>query len=244
MTTREKEFDAFLDSDAIDDDFFVEIVEKKLNIKREKFKLRVVAVRSAAGDGDNYNSLLYRVKIKVKLLESNENVSVDVIIKALLKTVKEFSDDFGYFDRERLIYEEILKSFEHIWLERANEVVEFAPHSYNFKTEPYEIIVLEDLKASGYEMLDRKVGCTLPQAKTLLSKLAKFHAAGAVCYRKVNFVIIQCCVSLSGGSDNKNSSNFLRVACFIAVLTVQIQHLKHQKKVLLQNLLSTFTSHL
>lgn len=194
MTAREQEFDAFLDSDAIGEDFFDEIVAKKLNIKRKKFKLRVVVVRSAACDGDNYNSLLYRVKIKVKLLETNENVSVDVIIKALLKTVKEFSDEFGYFDRERLIYEEILQSFEHIWLERANEVVQFGPQSYKFETDPYEIIVLEDLKASGYEMLDRKVGCTLPQAKTLLSKLSKFHAASAVCYRKVNYLIIQYCL--------------------------------------------------
>lgn len=196
MTSREKEFESFLDCDVLNDDFFSEIVEKKLNIAREKFKLRVVLVRSAADEGDNYNSLLYRAKIKVKVLETNENVSVNIIIKALLKSVKEFSDEFGYFDRERLIYGDILKSFSKLWFERANEVVEFGPQCYKFETDPYEIIVLEDLKASGYEMHDRKMGCTLPQAKLLLSKLAKFHAASAVCYRKVNLIFIHshmCC---------------------------------------------------
>jgi hypothetical protein len=46
--------------------------------------------------------------------------------------------------------------------------------------------VLDDLKASGYEMLDRKIGLNLQQTKLFLDKLAKFHAASAVCYRKVS----------------------------------------------------------
>lgn len=183
MTAREKEFDEFLDCEILNDDFFAEIVEKKLKIPRDKFNLRLILVRPAAANNENYNALMYRVKIKVKLLETGENTNVNVIIKALLKT--EFSSAFSYFDREKLLYENILCSFEQLWLERANEVVEFGPQSYKFETSPYELIAMEDLKASHYEMLDRKVGCTLPQAKSLLSKLAKFHAAGAVRYCKV-----------------------------------------------------------
>jgi hypothetical protein len=116
-------------------------------------------------------------------LETGENTNVDVIIKALLKT--DYSAAFSYFDREKLLYENVLESFQKLWLERANEVVEFGPQSYKFESTPYELIVMEDLKASHYEMLDRKMGCTLPQAKSLLSKLAKFHAASAVRYCKV-----------------------------------------------------------
>lgn len=183
MTSRENEFDAFLDCEILSDDFFIEIVEKKLKISRDKFKLGLVLVRSAAANNENYNALIYRVKIKVKLLESDENINVNVIIKALLKT--DFSTAFSYFDREKLLYENILGSFEKLWLERANEVVEFGPQCYKFESTPYEIIVMEDLKASNYEMLNRKVGCTLPQAKSLLSKLAKFHAASAVRYCEV-----------------------------------------------------------
>lgn len=189
MTAREKEFEAFLDCDVICDEFFDEIVENNLKIARNKFQRKLVLIRSAAGDNDNYNSILCRVKIKVKLLESNENVSVNVILKASLKSAKEFTDKFGYFTRERLMYEDLLKSFESMWQECANEAIKFAPQSFKFVKDPYDIIVLEDLKASHYEMLDRKVGCTLPEAKLLLSKLAKFHAASAVRYRKVNVVL-------------------------------------------------------
>lgn len=191
MTAREKEFETFLDSDVICDDFFDEIVENKLNIARNKFQKRLVLVKSATGDNDNFNSILCRVKIKIKLLESNENISVDVLMKASLKAAKEFTDKFGYFTRERLMYEDLLKSFECMWQECANETLKFAPQSFKFVKEPYDIIVLEDLKMSQYEMLNRKVGCTLPEAKLLLLKLAKFHAASAVRYRKVN-VVLSC----------------------------------------------------
>jgi hypothetical protein len=183
MTAREKEFEEFLDCEILSDNFFIDIIEKKLKIPRDKLKLRLVLVRSAAANNENYNALMYRAKIKVKLLETGENTNVDVIIKALLKT--DYSAAFSYFDREKLLYENVLESFQKLWLERANEVVEFGPQSYKFESTPYELIVMEDLKASHYEMLDRKMGCTLPQAKSLLSKLAKFHAASAVRYCKV-----------------------------------------------------------
>lgn len=183
MTAREKEFDEFLDCEILSDEFFIEIVEQKLKISRDKFSLKLVLVRSAVGGNENYNALIYRAKIKTKLLENREILNVDVIIKALLKT--DFSAAFSYFDREKLLYEDILRSFEKLWHERANEVVEFGPQTYKFETQPYELIAMEDLKASHYEMLDRKVGCSLPLAKILLSKLAKFHAASAVRYQKV-----------------------------------------------------------
>lgn len=185
MTAREKEFEEFLDCEILSDEFFIEIAEKKLEIPRDKFILRLVLIRSAAANNENYNALMYRAKIKLKLLENGENTNVDVIIKALLKT--DYSATFSYFDREKLLYENVLASFEKLWLERANEVVVFGPQCYKFDSTSYELIVMEDLKASHYEMLDRKLGCTLSQAKSLLSKLAKFHAASAVRYCDVNY---------------------------------------------------------
>jgi hypothetical protein len=55
-----------------------------------------------------------------------------------------------------------------------------------FETEPYEIIVLDDLSGFGYVLKDRKVGIDLEHAKLVLSKLAKFHAASAIQYEKVS----------------------------------------------------------
>jgi hypothetical protein len=59
-----------------------------------------------------------------------------------------------------------------------------------FANEPYEIIVMEDLKAMGYESVDRKAGASIEQTKSFLSKLAKFHATSAIRYQKVFFLYL------------------------------------------------------
>ncbi|KAG5678863.1 hypothetical protein PVAND_008494 [Polypedilum vanderplanki] len=183
MSSRDEQSISFLNSDTVNDDFFIEIVENALNITRDKFKLKLVLLSPATGKNNNYVSVVYRAKIKIKLLESNENKSIDVIIKALLTTIKEFKE-FSVFPRERFMYEDIVQSFEEIWYNGTGEKIQFGPKSIKFETEPYEIIVLEDLKAMKYEMLERTAGLTLEQTKLLLSKLAKFHASSVIRYRK------------------------------------------------------------
>ena len=88
------------------------------------------------------------------------------------------------FSRERFMYEDIIKSFEAIW-RYAGEEIKFGPRCLKIETDPYEIIVLDDLKAEGYVMENRKVGLNLRQTKLLLIKLAKFHASSAIRYVKV-----------------------------------------------------------
>jgi hypothetical protein len=143
-----------------------------------------VLLSPATGKNENYMSVLYRAVIKIEVIETKERKNVDVIIKALLTTIKEIKE-FGVFPRERFMYDDILSSFEKIWLDKAGEVVEFGPRSIKFETDPYEIIVLDDLKADKYKMLDRKVGLNMTETKMILTKLAKFHAASAVRYQKV-----------------------------------------------------------
>ncbi|KAG5683603.1 hypothetical protein PVAND_012876 [Polypedilum vanderplanki] len=187
MSSRDAQSDSFLNSDVVDNDFFISIVERKLNIIRDKFKLRLILISPAIGKNENFVSIVYRAKIKIELLDNNERQSVDVILKVLLSTLEEFKK-FSVFPRERFMYENIIASFEKIWIERANEKVEFAPRCIKFETDPYEIIVLDDLKANGYEMLDRKIGLNLAQSKLALNKLAKFHAASAIRYQKDGIV--------------------------------------------------------
>jgi ATP-dependent exoDNAse (exonuclease V) alpha subunit len=188
MASKDEQSDLFLASDAMSDDFFIDIVEKKLKIARDKFKLRLVVITPAAGKNENFVCVVYRAKVKIQLLETKENVSVDVIIKALLSTLKEFKE-FGVFPRERFMYENILKSFEDIWYERTGKEIQFAPRSIKFETDPYELIVMDDLKAMEYAMLDRKIGADFSQTKVMLCKLAKFHAASAIRYQKVRYLV-------------------------------------------------------
>ncbi len=185
MASRDEQSDVFLNSDAISDDFFNDIVEKKLNINRDKFIIRLVLLTPATGKNENFVSVVYRAKIKIEILESKTRQSIDVIVKVLLSTMKEFKE-FSVFPRERFVYENVLSSYEKIWFDRTGEKIQFGPRSIKFETDPYEIIVLDDLKADYYEMLNRQVGLNMAQSKLLLIKLAKFHAASAVRYQSVS----------------------------------------------------------
>ncbi|XP_037030222.1 uncharacterized protein LOC119070043 [Bradysia coprophila] len=182
MASRDEQSDLFLNSDAVGDDFFYDIIEKKLDINRDKFTIRLVLLSPATGKNENFVSVVYRAKIKIEMLETKLRRSVDVIVKVLLSTMEELKA-FSVFPRERFMYEDVLSSYERIWLDRAGEKIRFGPRSIKFETDPYEIIVLDDLKAEKYEMLKRQAGLNLVQAKLLLEKLAKFHAASAIRYQ-------------------------------------------------------------
>lgn len=184
MSSRDEQSESFLNSDVVNDDFFISIIESKLNITRDKFKLRLALLSPATGKNENFVSIVYRVKIKFQLHETQELKFIDVVLKVLLTTLEDLKK-FSVFPRERFMYEDVIASFEKIWLERANEIIEFGPQCIKVETDPYEIIVLDDLKASHYVMLDRKIGLNETQSKLALSKLAKFHAASAVRYLKV-----------------------------------------------------------
>lgn len=187
MSSRDEQSDAFLNSEALNDEFFIDIVERKLKISREAFKLRLVFISPATGKNENYVSVVYRARINIELIESNQRQFVDVIVKALLSTLPELKE-WSVFPRERFMYEEIVESFEESLREKAKEEIEFGPKCVKVETDPYEIIVLDDLKADGYQMLNRKVGVDEIQAKLVLEKLAKFHAVSAVRYQKVSAV--------------------------------------------------------
>lgn len=186
MVSRDEQSNIFLNSDALNDEFFNDIIQKKLSLKSDQFKVRLVLLSHATGKNENYVSVVYRAKINIEIFENKERKFVDVIIKAMLSNLPEIKE-WSAFPREIFIYDNIISSFENIWKEKANEEIVFGPKCLKVSTEPYEIIVLDDLKAEGFEMLNRKVGVDLDQTKLVLSKLAKFHAAGAVMIQKVNF---------------------------------------------------------
>jgi len=188
MSTRDAASKSFLNSDAVNDEFFIEIVERKLNITRDQFKLRLVFIAPATGKNENYASVVYRAKISIEILETKEKKLVDVIIKALIVTMEEMKE-FAIFEREIVVYKDVIEDFENTFLERANEVVEFGPKCIKIMTKPYEIIVLDDLKAEGYIMAARKVGLGLEESKLVFSKLAKFHTASVIRHQKVCIII-------------------------------------------------------
>lgn len=176
-------FAAFLDSESVDDSFFKNIIEKKLEIKPEDFKLNLVLFSPATSKNENFVASVYRLKIKLNRKDRLE--SIDVIVKVLLSE-SEGLKSLSLFPRERVVYRNVLRAFEAIWVERGDKSVQFAPLSFNIKTKPYEVIVLDDLQSSGYKNLKRPNGMNFQEAKIVLSKLAKFHASSVLHSKLIN----------------------------------------------------------
>jgi hypothetical protein len=177
--------DQFFNSEIFCDEFFIEIVENKLKITRDTFKVRLALFTAASHKNVNYSSAVYRGKLKVQILaEIPKLENIDFYIKASFLTAPELKT-LSVYPREKLMYDNVVKSLERIWDEKMSIKVKFSPECYKILSDPYDIIVLEDLRSNGYEILDRKIGLDLNQAKLVLTKLGKFHAASAIRYQKV-----------------------------------------------------------
>lgn len=124
MSGRENQSDIFLESEAVNNDLFVGIVENALKIKRDQFKVRLVLLSPAAGNNENFTSVLFRTKIKI-LLNDGKKETVQVVMKVLLTLMQEMKE-FSVFRRERLMYEDVIASFEKVWLD-AGEEIQFGP---------------------------------------------------------------------------------------------------------------------
>ncbi|KXJ68058.1 hypothetical protein RP20_CCG006167 [Aedes albopictus] len=90
---------------------------------------------------------------------------------------------FSVFAREKHVYEQTLPAMEQLWAE-AGESVRFGPRCWKTVEGDTDIIVLDDLGDEGYSVANRQEGVGMEHVHVLLEKLAKFHAAGAVLYRK------------------------------------------------------------
>lgn len=66
MSSNNVDSELFLNSDTLDDEFFISIVENYLNINRDQFKLRLVLLSPATSANENFCSVLYRAKIKIQ----------------------------------------------------------------------------------------------------------------------------------------------------------------------------------
>lgn len=160
--------------------FSIDIVEKHLNISRENFTINSSKMTSATEQ--NFISDVYRLEFEVEI-HGDGNRIISVIMKVSENVTNEIKQ-LSVFAREQLVYDDMIISFENIWTEIGKKIL-FSPKCYKVTKIPYEMIVLEDLKADGYEMASKQLGLNLQQTKVVLSKLAKLHAASAVRYVKV-----------------------------------------------------------
>ncbi|CAH0562112.1 unnamed protein product [Brassicogethes aeneus] len=133
-----------------------------------------------SGRGDNYTASLYRLKLDghKKTNDGFDQWTTSIIYKCLpesaarreaYKSEKLFRNEVAFYTKVMPLYEKFQKSKENI----LSSTFQAIPKCYYARD---NLIVLEDLRLSGYEMADRKVGLNFKQITAVLDELAKFHA--------------------------------------------------------------------
>ncbi|XP_067005751.2 uncharacterized protein [Anabrus simplex] len=132
-----------------------------------------ITMANAVGDG--YTSDMYRVV--AKLQDSNER-RVIVKCQPLGGQREEMIKNLNAFETERKMLMEILPSMCKL-LEGAKpgEYEPFSAKCLYFGEDPVQFLVLEDLRHSGFTLVEMAKGLDLTHCKLVVRTLARFHAS-------------------------------------------------------------------
>lgn len=167
----------------LDRNFVAAILRHKEGQEVSVQQLRVV---KAVGKGENYASLLLRVGVDFTVEGTDHKPrTTSLIVKCfpLGELTQVFIRESGIFERELKMYTSTLPAI-HAILDEA-----FPPqHPRFFGTALHcdreEVIVLEDLRESGFRMCNRQAGLDLEHSELVLRNLARLHAASVLLHAR------------------------------------------------------------
>ncbi|GAB0088773.1 LOC111604862 [Sergentomyia squamirostris] len=171
-------------------DFFRTILQNDKNFPETSDAVCVdgIHIEPATSIGDNFMSscqvsCIFRVIVKYRFSKDDVK-TLSLIVKYMpeLGVVKNFVESFA-FPKEAEMYSKIIPGLEKIWL-RVGQSVQFGPKCWYSSNDPVPVIVMDDLKSFDYKMLPRREGLGLKEAEAVISKIAKFHAASLLYYKK------------------------------------------------------------
>lgn len=145
-------------------DFFEKVLNKKIS---------EVKTVPTAGNGENYCSNMFKVELKYEI-GSEESIVIKTEPNEIVAAM-------GLFPKETEMYEKIIPAFESIFKE-AGETIKFGPNCLVTGTEPITYLIMEDLTKKNFRCEERATGLDILHMKSILEKLAKFHAASAIYY--------------------------------------------------------------
>ncbi|KAJ9580968.1 hypothetical protein L9F63_023853 [Diploptera punctata] len=165
-------------------------LEKVVKTSEEDDSLRVTSfdLGRATAAGDNYSSVMYRVK--VHYTTRGHSGSRSFVIKTLPTTEKmaEMIKESNVFQRESDVISKIAPRVYDILQKASEDRKKTQPFAakciYSQLEYPDVIIVLEDLKEEGFRMAERTEGLDMDHCLLVLRTLAKYHAATAVLYEQ------------------------------------------------------------
>ncbi|KAJ9581051.1 hypothetical protein L9F63_023775 [Diploptera punctata] len=162
-------------------DAFLETALKSEDVHGD-LKVTSCKIVRATSPGDNYLSLIYRATVQTTTRGRSESRSLIIKCQPQEGFLKEMTNKYRFFELEAEMLKDVLPAM-HKLLEEAN-IENFSPfcakHLYSRFGPPAQVIVLEDLKESGFQMAERTAGLDREHCMIVMNKIAQFHAASLV----------------------------------------------------------------
>nr|XP_049697229.1 uncharacterized protein LOC126054710 [Helicoverpa armigera] len=153
---------------------FINSVIEKLGYKNSKVTFNAVGTA-----GDNYVANVKRIIVEGE----NGNLSIIAKIAPTSEVLRQTFDSGPLFGNESFVYSKVLPKFLQLQKQAGvpvEEQIKF-PKCYGSLSEaPNEVILLEDVKLSGYTMLNRFIPLTDYVVKGVLKSLAVWHSMSYV----------------------------------------------------------------
>ncbi|XP_076241746.1 uncharacterized protein LOC143183864 isoform X2 [Calliopsis andreniformis] len=155
----------------------LESVRKLITKDEPDVEITNLEEEPGSGRGDNYTSMLYRVRAKGRKQTANrEWINYErAIIYKVLPTSRERREAF----KSELLFQNEVAFYTNVWpalnklQANGKKVFDGVAKIY---TAQVDLIAMEDLKQRGFKMADRRKGLQLDQLKQVLKALAGFHA--------------------------------------------------------------------
>lgn len=162
-----------------------ESVEAALkNDKGSDARLVSFAVQEFTKKGDNFGSSVDRIDAIYSLHGTKQSVSY--VVKYNPKRFRAFVElSYVVFVKEAMFYEHLVQDIQSQLKEVGQKPLCVPQCFYTSLEENREVIFLEDLRAKGFKMFDRKKGMDVAHTKLVLEELARLHAASYLLKAKI-----------------------------------------------------------
>ncbi|XP_037817364.1 uncharacterized protein LOC119607495 [Lucilia sericata] len=155
------------------------LFEKLLEDNVENYKsIKEFIVKPGIAAGENYATILLKVEIEVELKDlTTKCISFMLKVNHDNEQLREMMKGHDVFDIEKTMYDELVPAFEKLYAD-VGVNVNFGAKSYSLPTKE-EYILLENLCPRGFKNVNRLEGLDMEHTKSVLKKLAQWHAASA-----------------------------------------------------------------
>ncbi|KAH8359982.1 hypothetical protein KR093_009933 [Drosophila rubida] len=213
--------------------------------KDEDLNITDLSIKPATAKGENYASVMTRIKVDYVLSGSNVSETKFFIVKTTYENDAFISNIFASYQAsttEMVMYDKILPKLSALLDDTEQSEKLFANTIY--VDYEHSAIIFEDLAVCQYTIGDRLIGYDLEFTKLALRKLAKMHAAAAVLNERQPGLLTK----LDHGIFNRHSrafapmfENFMGVAANFAAECPELGNVYADKLRRLKNLVMEYT---